>query len=81
MLFVTLLVNCLSFFAEVEGYLSGAPPDVCGTLMPGHGFNSQTSAPPFNISLSTSSYTAGQALQGFFNRYVNTFAHATIHIL
>lgn len=44
----------------------GAGNSACSTLRPGHGFDPQTTASPYSITVNATEYTTGGSLTGNF---------------
>ncbi|CAH1788474.1 unnamed protein product [Owenia fusiformis] len=44
------------------GYPSGAPPQACGTMTPGHHVEAQTSPAPYSTNISQTSYKGGDTI-------------------
>ena len=54
----------------VNGFPYGAPETTCSTMKPKHGFDAQTSEPPYQITTSASTYSPGQNITGIVYRNV-----------
>lgn len=57
------LVLLSLLLVQVEGYPTGAPAFRCESMTPGHGTES-TNPNPYSLQVSSTEYTAGQALSG-----------------
>ena len=55
---------------RVNAYPSGAAESACSSLIPEHGGNAQTSASPYQITTSSTSYSAGQKIEGIVHSAV-----------
>lgn len=58
------VLSVLASVMQVQAYATGAPGSVCGDMTPSHGTSAQNSAPPYTLTTSASSYSAGQSIQG-----------------
>ncbi|RDD38018.1 Ferric-chelate reductase 1 [Trichoplax sp. H2] len=61
----TMKIPCLLvliFVAACNAFSTGAPLTACTNMIPGHSVASQTSTPPYTLTVSASSYTASSTL-------------------
>lgn len=58
----TVVLLIVSLLDCTNGYPNGLVQGSCSSMEPSHGASSQTSAAPYSLSLSKSTYSAGQAI-------------------
>lgn len=58
----TVVLLIVSLLGCTNGYPNGLVQDSCSSMEPSHGASSQNSAAPYSLSLSKSTYSAGQAI-------------------
>ncbi|XP_044158096.1 putative ferric-chelate reductase 1 [Bufo gargarizans] len=58
----TVILLIVSLFDCSNGYPNGQVQGSCSSMVPRHGVNAQTSAAPYTLSLSKSTYSAGQEI-------------------
>lgn len=60
---IALVLQCC--VVAVSGYPGGAPPTSCAGMVPGHsGAAVQAGASPYTVTMNTSTYTAGDVIEG-----------------
>lgn len=60
---IALVLQCC--VVSVSGYPGGAPPNSCAGMVPGHsGATVQAGASPYTVTMNTSTYTAGDVIEG-----------------
>jgi hypothetical protein len=57
----------LIYIKSGHNYPTGAPPDVCDTMFPGHGVNSQTCSAKYTIQSDKSQYYNNETVRSRFN--------------
>ena len=64
---VVVLLPCLLLvLSEVKGYANGPPNGACVSMFPtGHEVDAQTSAPPYEILVSSTRLTPGENITGW----------------
>ncbi|XP_075473220.1 putative ferric-chelate reductase 1 isoform X4 [Ascaphus truei] len=67
------LILCEFLIAHVAGYPNGLVSSVCDTMIPNHNANSQTSAPPYTVTVSHTSFTAGDRITVTLQGISSTF--------
>jgi len=54
----------------VNGFHSGAPESTCSTMLPSHsGATAENSLPPYQVTASSTTYTPGQSIAGYYIFY------------
>jgi len=64
MIFNMLVTAFLCLLSSINAYSTGAPAQVCQTMLPNHGAAPQTSAQPYIISVEPMSYSSGTTVTG-----------------
>ncbi|XP_069812003.1 putative ferric-chelate reductase 1 [Dendropsophus ebraccatus] len=59
---ITVILLVASAFVCTNGYPNGLVQDACSSMVPNHNANTQTSASPYSLSLSKSTYSGGQQI-------------------
>ena len=72
---ISVLVVTSLLVTSTYGYPEGAPSSACGTMTPQHGFDPQSNAAPYGITLGDDKYSAGGSLTGMFVLLIHDIIH------